>query len=247
MLLCIAGAASQGRSTEPAVGAAAGGGHAVGPAGYQLTADLPGWSPGAKAGVPPLTLLVNILNGGLHCVPLETAYTGPQVALHVWPTPHGFGAWQQKQPSRQTASAQSPVNCVVTPTAAVLAEMLPLFIRFCLTGLEALEAGRQQQQQQPTSATKATHAPGAASSTSNAAAQAAGNTSPNSQAPMAVETWSVCACLNRIAALLFSVGLPVRAAADTLRPAGAAAACSDPLVAPAGHGASYSCVLPQAW
>lgn len=47
----------------------------------QLTADLPGRFPWANAADLPLTLLVGIVGERLHCAPLETAYTCPQVAL----------------------------------------------------------------------------------------------------------------------------------------------------------------------
>jgi hypothetical protein len=200
---------------------------------YQQTVDLPGRFAGAKAGVLPLTLLGNILDGGLHCVPLQTAYKGPQVALQVWPTAEGVGP--KKKPSRQAGSAQpaaAPVHCVVAPTAAVL--MLPMFTRYCLTGLEALEAGTKGTAAAPA----ATSAPGAASSTGSTAPR---STSSGSHAAVDTDRWAICACFNRLAALLSSVVVPGHTAAGALRPPGAATACSNP--APAVHEAACSYVV----
>lgn len=55
---------------------------------------------------------------------------------------------QQQQSLPQTEPVQTTLTHVLAPTAALLAELLPLLTKSCLTGLEALWDYQQQHQQQ---------------------------------------------------------------------------------------------------
>jgi hypothetical protein len=178
----------------------------------QLTAGLPAEHQAAlTAQLPQFPLYSIYRSQGLHNVPLAAAYTGPQLALQVWPTPAGVGALrqeqhQEQQPPAQTGSVQSPVHCVLAPTAGFLAEVLPLLTQRCLNGLAALQEGRQQQQQQKPGAE--TQGSGGVAAAAAAAAVAAVNCSPDVPSVFGKAREAIDACLECLAALLYSLVVP---------------------------------------
>ena len=118
------------------------------------------------------------VKANLHKLPLPAAYTGPQLAVQVMPSPLGVPPpptplsqgeqqqhqqqqqqsphQQQQQPHHQQQHQQQPQCYTVAPTAQLLAELLPLLTSQCLykvheqQGLrEELLTSLQVQLQQP--------------------------------------------------------------------------------------------------
>jgi hypothetical protein len=172
---------------------------------------------------------------------------------------------QQEQEPPQTESIQPPVTCVLVPTAALLAEMLPLLTKHCLTALKGLQHEQQQhqyqyqqqqqqqhQQQQGSASQQAGGGSAPASTSGTAAVELSDYSNPSKPTYMGHTRMSLFACVDSLAILLSDLVVPEQtgAAPTTEVPmaeasvptlAAAAAASSDS--APAVPEASYSYVL----
>jgi hypothetical protein len=171
-----------------------------------------------------LSVLLGVLGS---VVTLEAPYTGPQLALHV----HVLQQGQTLPPDSAEQPNPSPVQAVLSPTAAFLDEMLPLLTQHCLHGVKALEAAREQQQVAGVSdAASSTAAnPGA----STPASGSAGSTSNLQQSLSCVENVvgkqvAVLVCLECLADLLVCSVLPQHStAAETGVPVSSASGATE--------------------
>ena len=138
----------------------------------QLTASIPdghAWPPVVSAATcllccAPLQNLWQAVN--LYQLPQPAGYTGPQLALQLLPSLLGprpapeLPRQQQQQQQQEGAEQQEPAEwCVLTPSAPLLKELLPLLIRRCRAQLRQDEQLRQQQQK-PTGTLSAGHSRG---------------------------------------------------------------------------------------
>jgi hypothetical protein len=232
----------------------------------QLTAALPAKHRAVLTAHLRLSMLhdIQITFSGLHSVPLAAAYTGPQLALQVWPTPAGVGVQRQQEQQQppQTESMQPPVTCVLAPTAALLAEMLPLLTKYCLTALKGLQheqqqhqyhqQQQQQQQQQGSASQQAGGGSAPASTSGTAAAELSDYSNPSKPIYMGHTRMSLMACVDSLAILLCDLVVPEQTGgapttevpmAEASVPTLAAAAAASSDSAPAVPEASCSYVL----
>jgi hypothetical protein len=120
----------------------------------QLAATIPDSFPGAHAAQ---TWICQLYCGSLyslyshtdlHKLPRLAAYTGPQVALQLQPSP--FRPQQLlllQQQEGQQQQEQPAELCVLAPTVPLLTELLPLLMRHCLTQQQWHQEQQQQLQQ----------------------------------------------------------------------------------------------------
>jgi hypothetical protein len=122
----------------------------------RLTESVPGSYPGAQAAREAASLLCHgplhslWMAARLHKLPEPAAYTGPQLALQLLPSPQPLVSSQSLQQLPQQRSAlqneEQPAGWyIVAPSAPLLTELLPLLIRQCLRQLQQ----HQSEQQQP--------------------------------------------------------------------------------------------------
>ena len=111
----------------------------------QLTASIPDSNPGALVAremacqLCSCGALFQLWQGtNLHQLPRPAAYTGPQLALQLLPSPFKQPPLPQQQ-QRQQRQQQPAEWCVLAPTAPLLTELLPLLTRQCLFQLQQLQ------------------------------------------------------------------------------------------------------------
>jgi hypothetical protein len=124
----------------------------------QLTASIPDSYPGVRPARDVVCLLdceplYSLCRAAeTRCVKQE-AYTGPQLALQLLPSPPRSQALPQQQQQQQRAGGEQQQQeqhaewGLVAPTAPLLTQLLPLLTRHCLAQLQQ-EQQRQQQQQE---------------------------------------------------------------------------------------------------